>query len=206
VNVADSQDASIPPFEYGWTASSYDSLVGPTTGTLDCGAQATWTASPGADENLPINCVDWAEAYAFCIWDGGFLPSYDELQYAQMGGPQQLTYPWGSTAPGTNSQYAIYGNYYTGTSLGIAPVGFAPLGAGVWGQLDLAGNVNEWSLDSNGGPCQGTDCVYEVPGPSRTFSGGAFDSPASALTSPQSSQTATGSRDVYIGLRCARAP
>ena len=30
----------------------------------------TWTPSAGTQENLPINCVNWYEAYAFCIWDG----------------------------------------------------------------------------------------------------------------------------------------
>src|SRR5580693_3178198 len=37
---------------------------------------STWTEAAGTQENLPINCVNWYEAYAFCIWDGGgFLPS-----------------------------------------------------------------------------------------------------------------------------------
>ena len=26
-------------------------------------------------ETAPINDVNWYEAYAFCIWDGAFLPS-----------------------------------------------------------------------------------------------------------------------------------
>jgi formylglycine-generating enzyme required for sulfatase activity len=36
------------------------------------------TSSAGSKENLPINCVNWWESYAFCIWDGGFLPSEAE--------------------------------------------------------------------------------------------------------------------------------
>lgn len=50
-------------------------------------------------------------------------------------------YPWGSTAPGTTHQSAIYGSYYTANSTGLAPVGTAAMGAGLWGQLDLAGEV-----------------------------------------------------------------
>ncbi len=51
------------------------------------------------------------------------------------------------------NQYAIYGCDYpdgSGSCTGaanIAPVGTATLGAGCWGQLDLAGNVWEWNLD-----------------------------------------------------------
>jgi len=37
--------------------------------------EATWTHAPGANESLPINCITWYEAFAFCVWDGGFLPT-----------------------------------------------------------------------------------------------------------------------------------
>jgi sulfatase modifying factor 1 len=67
-------------------------------------------------------------------------------------------------APGATNQYAIYGCNYPSASGsctgGAAPVGTATLGAGRWGQLDLAGNVNEWILDSYasyGEPC--ADCA-----------------------------------------------
>jgi hypothetical protein len=38
------------------------------------GGYDTWTSSPGNNELKPIVCANWYEAYAFCIWDGGFLP------------------------------------------------------------------------------------------------------------------------------------
>ena len=56
-----------------------------------------------------VEAESWYDAYAFCIWDGGFLPSEAELEYAAAGGSQQREYPWGSTDPGTDSQHAIYG-------------------------------------------------------------------------------------------------
>ena len=99
-------------YETGWVATD-DSEIAPTDANLDCdSAYNTWTSSAGTQENLPINCVNWWEAYAFCIWDGGFLPSEAEWEYAAAGGSQQREYPWGSTDPGTANLYAIYGCYY----------------------------------------------------------------------------------------------
>ena len=156
-------------FEPGWLVSD-DSQIAPTNANLDCGTPgltgyATWTNTVADQETLPINCVNWWESYAFCIWDGGFLPSEAEWEYAAAGGSEQREYPWGSTEPGTIcSEYAIYGCYFSpghagvcvGTS-NIAPVGTATLGAGRWGQLDLAGNMWQWSLDwyapSYASPC-----------------------------------------------------
>ncbi len=47
-------------------------------------------------------CVTFFMVAAFCIWDGGRMPTLDELDYAWDGGdPTTHTYPWGNTpAPG----------------------------------------------------------------------------------------------------------
>ena len=31
----------------------------------------TWTNTVGPYEAYPINCINWYEAFAFCVWDGG---------------------------------------------------------------------------------------------------------------------------------------
>jgi sulfatase modifying factor 1 len=142
-------------YESGWL-TGFDRNVAPTEANLASDPDyATRTSTPGSRENLPINCVNWYEAYAFCIWDGGFLPSEAEWEYAAAGGSEQREYPWGSAAPATANQYAIYGCYYNPDDAGlctgvanIAPVGTATLGAGRWGQLDLAGDEYQWNLDS----------------------------------------------------------
>jgi formylglycine-generating enzyme len=138
-------------YEPGWVPTDDRNIV-PTDANLRCGA-SSWTTSAGSEDGLPINCINWYEAYAFCIWDGGFLPSNAKWEYAAAGGSQQREYPWGPTDPGKGNQYAIYDcDYPDGsgvcTGLGnIAPVGTASMGAGLWGQLDLAGNVDQWTLD-----------------------------------------------------------
>jgi formylglycine-generating enzyme required for sulfatase activity/uncharacterized protein YjdB len=197
-------------YEPGWLASDNANIFPPGQGLSDC-ATVTWTPSPGANESLPINCATWYGAYAFCIWDGGFLPSEAEWEYAAAGGSEQLEYPWGSTDPGTGNQYAIFGSNYTGNSLGIAPVGSATLGVGLWGQLDW-GNVKEWNLDywhpSFLDPC--VDCAYLTDDSYyRILRGGYYNGAQSDLlpsTRGASTLASPGISTYYTGVRCARAP
>ncbi len=208
-------------YESGWPGL----VIDPSDSNLACDTVfASWTTSVGSQENLPINCVTWPEAYAFCIWDGGFLPSEAEWEYAAAGGSQQREYPWGSTVPGTacpgtGCEYAIYDAYYPnglGSPVGVsnlAPVGTATLGAGLWGQLDMAGEVSELVLDSYAAyvdPC--TDCAYIAP-PYTMFipiRGGDFLGGTTYsflyLLSPYRNTTAQSSRAPVTGFRCARAP
>jgi sulfatase modifying factor 1 len=206
LNVGD--DAGVE-YESGWVAS-YESNVAPTDTNLACDpVYATWTASVGSNETLPINCVNWYEAYAFCIWDGGFLPSEAEWEYAAAGGSQQREYPWGSADPGTGNQYAIYfcDSPSALGSCNVAPVGTAPLGAGRWGQLDLAGNVNEWTLDAYAtyvDPC--SDCADLAGASYRVFRAGDFLSARSYLVPAYRSASAPIDRNSGVGIRCARSP
>jgi formylglycine-generating enzyme required for sulfatase activity len=200
---------AIGGYESGWQAS-WDGNVTPTNASLDCG-DTTWTKAPGTQENLPVNCVNWYEAYAFCIWDGGFLPSEAEWGYAAEGGSQEREYPWGSTDPGTASQYAIYGCYYPNpasncitTPPQVAPVGTAWLGAGRWGQVDLLGEVWEWDIDwygGPGGPC--VDCACLTDGSNRVYVG--CDDDCLPLSYAVLGGDPTGS-DGNAGFRCARSP
>jgi formylglycine-generating enzyme required for sulfatase activity len=202
-------------YEPGWNPAD-DVNVAPTEANLACDPTfATWTSTPGSQETLPINCVTWHEAYAFCLWDGGFLPSEAEFEYTSAGGSQQREYPWGLTDPGTASQYAIYGCEHGGdgtgcTGLGnLAPVGSAPLGAGRWGQLDLAGDVSEWNLDhyaAFGNPC--TDCTALAGGSGRVNRGGSYRSSASPYLQAffRGDLLYATDRTSSFGIRCARKP
>jgi formylglycine-generating enzyme len=92
----------------------------------------------------------------------------------------------------------------------IAPVGTATLGAGVWGQLDLAGDVSEWILDADPAYVDpGTDCAYLNAASGRVTRGGSFDEPFAALLQPSTRGSALPTRNANsfeLGLRCARTP
>ncbi|HXN46782.1 MAG TPA: SUMF1/EgtB/PvdO family nonheme iron enzyme [Bryobacteraceae bacterium] len=208
-------------FERGWVASD-DGNVALTN--LACmgllfpphvaaSSYGTWTPSASTQENLPITCVNWYEAYAFCIWDGGFLPSEAEFVYAAAGGSEQREYPWGTTDPGVGFSYAIYGCYYPsllGTCTGVvnlAPVGTASLGAGKWDQMDLAGNLWEWSLDWSApyvSPCM--DCANLATGTERATQGGNFNTGTSDFPPARHANNPADTGAYAYGIRCARAP
>jgi hypothetical protein len=50
------------------------------------------------NDEKTLNCVPFYLLAAFCLWDGGHLATYDELDYAWKGTtPTAHTYPWGNT-------------------------------------------------------------------------------------------------------------
>jgi formylglycine-generating enzyme required for sulfatase activity len=215
-------DSSSPSmFEAGWDAS-WNVNLGTTTADwntkLACDpTSATWTVAAGSNETLPIDCVTWFDSYAFCIWDGGFLPSEAEWNYAASGGSDQRVYPW-SSPPVSTTIDCTYANYFGGsggTDFCVMPgvgatnaVGSeSPMGDGKWGQSDLAGNVFEWNLDAFAPYGAGyPDSAYLATAPFRVIRGGDFESDDSfLLTSSRRSDDPTD-RSVAIGARCARIP
>ncbi|MBI4701944.1 MAG: SUMF1/EgtB/PvdO family nonheme iron enzyme [Deltaproteobacteria bacterium] len=190
----------------GWNAGWNGALTENTKAlktALTCENHGTWTDSPGNDEKLPINCVTWYEAFAFCAWDGGRLPTEAEWNYAAAGGAEQRYFPWSSPPSSTtiDPSYAVYGGN------DIEPVGSKPNGNGRWGQVDLGGSMSEWTLDGGGDyplPCN--DCASLVYGPYRVFRGGGWGSDASFLRSAYRLGFDASSHGYDAGFRCARTP
>lgn len=68
----------------------------------------------GADEgSVPINCVPWSTALAFCEWDGaregriGRLPTEAEWERMARGiGPEPRLFPWGDEPPSCQRAFA----------------------------------------------------------------------------------------------------
>src|SRR6185503_7394575 len=86
----------------GWQAGFNASLLATTadltTAVTSCAGFANSTYAPAgviASNNKPMNCVTFFEAFAFCIWDGGRLPTVAELELATRGGSEQRPQPWG---------------------------------------------------------------------------------------------------------------
>lgn len=122
------------------TADEYAACVkaGKCTDTqLKCAPQATY----GVDGkgNHPINCVDYAQANAYCKAQDKRLPTPEEWEIAARG-PEGRTYPWGNDKPSAQACWSG-AELHTGT----CPVGATPAGDTPEGVHDLAGNVFEWT-------------------------------------------------------------
>lgn len=92
----------------------------------------------------PVVNVSWFDALAYCRWlssRSGLqfrLPSEAEWEKAARGEGGN-TYPWGNTF-----QAGLCNTWENGHGR-IMPVDYFPEGASVYGAVDLAGNVWEWS-------------------------------------------------------------
>lgn len=182
------------------------------------GPQPTWTDTASANDSKPINCVTWFEAFAFCIWDGGRLPTEAEWNYAASGGAEHRVYPWPSSSLGTiDPDYAVYGSL-TPTPLRVGSK--SPAGDTKWGQADMAGNVYEWNVDTWNDhyvskSC--SDCAHltqDIGVFRRVLRGGAYYNQSPMTSSPpilesylRSAVRASAdpmSRNDGFGFRCAR--
>jgi formylglycine-generating enzyme len=206
----------------GWNDAWSSSLVSDATSlkaVLVCGSSGAYATWNGDDDRRPINCTTWAEAFAFCIWDGGRLPTELEWNYAASGGDEQRPYPWGNTPLRADASQAIYGCFFgpaPRTCSGrenIAPVGAASDGPGRWGQMDLVGELLTYGLDWYRSPLPAescTDCAIVTQGTSNTRVnlGAGFSSSAEQLKTDARFKAygdQLSDRSSSMGFRCARA-
>jgi formylglycine-generating enzyme len=206
----------------GWDSAWNTNLAATTVAlvaAVKCSsAQQTWTDIPGANESKPMNCVSWYEAMAFCIWDGGYLPTEAEWNYAASGGNEQRAYPWSNPSISVDID-CTHANYFVnspagaycvnGTTGGVNRVGSeSPKGDGKWGHADLAGNVWEWTLDLYVSPypqpCN--DCANLTAGSNRVLRSGGFVFVAEGLRVGYRGNFAPITRRYDFGWRCARTP
>jgi formylglycine-generating enzyme required for sulfatase activity len=137
------------------------------------------------EPGIPVTGVDPKEAEHFCRFEGGRLPHSDEWVFAAAG-TEGRRFPWGPT--GLVCRRAAFGLEGGPCAQNGGPelAGSRPDGATPNGVLDLAGNVAEWTAETDG-----------------TFiaRGGSYRSQAAAELESWSASTAFRSRDT--GFRCA---
>jgi len=203
----------------GWQ-SSWNGLLEPDRATLEkkleCGAASVNATSPDR-EWMPINCVTWYEAFAFCAWDEGRLPTEAEWNFAASGGDEQRVFPWSQPPSSTlvDARHAVYARPF------VERVGMHAEGDGRFGQSDLSGNVWEWMIDAadpaqllpavGKGPCELAgyptecrDCANLEPLAGRVLRGGGFGIPQEGLYSSLRRASSPLDRFHVFGIRCAR--
>jgi len=135
---------------------------------IDDEGLCTWSQAPLGRENMPLNCVSWQTARAFCQFLGGDLPTEAQWEYAAQvsGRPHETRYPWGDGQP--RCDLAIYGRLATGPQVQQfhagqcieqgwpagpqavdAAAGFGADRTPVHGLTHLAGGLGELVLDSS---------------------------------------------------------
>lgn len=117
--------------------------------SVDMIGHCNWSESGGALLAHPVNCLDWNTAQAFCVWDGGRLPTEAEWEFAARGRAVAgllpgRTWPWGEATPAPTCDRQHWNDCPGEDGVMTRRVGsFAPNG----GIYDLGGNVAEWLAD-----------------------------------------------------------
>lgn len=183
------------PGEVGWLPA-FDEFV--TESVENC-PNDNYSSSPGPTDKQPVVCASYYHALAFCIWDGGYLPSSTELLYVLGGGGGETRgFPWGDTLEPSRAVYA--------TSK-LADVGTKPDGEGRWGHHDLIGNAWEIAADNqlyyHG--CS-ADCAYIDEEWGGLIFGWSFESSSALISDGNHGNLEGRDGNDETGFRCARAP
>jgi formylglycine-generating enzyme required for sulfatase activity len=182
------------------TVGAYRECVGSGACARPERASAACTFDAG-DAELPVSCVHWRDADAYCRSMKKRLPSEREWEFAARG-PFATSFPWGSAASCTNAITLV--NEQSAKSCAPRPsrVGVHPAGGSVFGVQDMSGNVEEWTSDwyteSLGpGPAPRSGAAHVLRG------GGWLSTPMQSRTTSRDWGSALEAGP-NIGFRCVR--
>jgi len=135
-----------------------------------------WSVTASDREEHPLNCVDFRTALAFCVWDGGRLPTEAEWEYVARGRVTEnlasgRKFPWGDDTSelgvdhhGNCNLAHIYGCQGLVANCCDGDDGAWTVRSGRFGTPDglfaLGGGLAEWTADS-----------YEVYGSGECWTG-----------------------------------
>ncbi len=172
--------------------------TGGDAGCVNAASGAVYSTFDKGDENLPITCINFYHAAAFCASEGKRLPTFMEFQLLVAGRDGLREYPWGNALP--TCDLAIIDIAGDGVGCGF-PVHVDALEAGATpeGIFHLAGNVFEHTWDiydfDSGTPKSNLIANFLGPHPP---CGGQFDE---QCTGGRGSSFRSDSTDILITYR-----
>ena len=158
---------------------------------------------PCTSPTLPIACVDYDQAQAYCAYVGKHLPTEAQWEKAARSSDGRK-FPWGND-PADCTKANM-----DGCSGHTLPVGSLAAGASPFGALDMAGNVVEWVADVYDEAYYASSPATDPTGPARTATS-QLSGRGGGWRSAEIWQR-TSARDLYewnyfkdsLGFRCAK--
>ena len=184
------------------TVDAYRACVDKRACAAPAKSSALCTYSMG-DPLLPVSCVHWSDADAFCRSLGKRLPREAEWELSARG-TSGARFPWGG-APGGCNFAATLLHESTGRSCsGKRPsrVGTHLSGQSPFGVMDLSGNVEEWVSDYYVEHI--AEGVAPRSGASRVLRGGGWLSPPSMTKATSRDWGSALEAGPNVGFRCAK--
>lgn len=147
---------------------------------------------------LPVVCVTWRQAYEYCKFRGGRLPTEAEWEYTALAGSEDM-YAWGDRPP-DESLCTQASNRHP------AKTGSYPSNAA--GLHDMTGNVWEWTADMYQTDYYAMGETDNPKGPEvgryRVIRGGGWYSTAYQLRIKNRQWFVPEYGEVSVGIRCVK--